>query len=156
MLRIERCGESLSMNCSLLTYYGTDNSVYRDAYAIRLSVFSDEQGISKENERDEFDDTAYHCVIYVDKQPVACGRLNISNESAKICRIAVMKTFRENGYATQICNHCISFAQQNGAKYIYLHSQTYIADLYEMLGFTCEGKVFLEENIPHIRMVKKL
>ena len=144
------------MNSSLLTDYGTENIVYRDAYTIRISVFSDEQGISKENERDEFDDTAFHTVIYVDTKPVACGRLNIINESAKICRIAVMKTFRENGYATQICRHCISFARQNGAKYVYLHSQTYITGLYVRLGFTCEGKVFLEEDIPHIRMVKHL
>jgi predicted GNAT family N-acyltransferase len=144
------------MGTLLLTDVGTDNSVFQDAYSLRITVFSEEQGIPQDNELDEFDDAAYHCVTYIDERPVACGRLNIINDGAKICRLAVMKNFRKSGYATELCNHFISLARQNGAKYIYLHAQTYITNLYQKIGFTCEGDTFLEEGIPHILMIKKL
>lgn len=141
---------------TLLTNYGIDNSVFKDAYFIRLTVFSEEQGIPQANELDDFDATAYHCVIYVDKIPVACGRLNIINDGAKICRIAVLRDFRKSGYATELCNHFITLAKQKGAKYVFLHAQTYIIHLYKKIGFIAEGDHFFEEGIPHIRMFMKL
>jgi predicted GNAT family N-acyltransferase len=144
------------MGILLLTDIGTNNSVFQDAYHIRLKVFSEEQGIPQNNELDEFDNTAYHCVIYLDEIPIACGRMNIINDGAKICRIAVMKDSRRSGYATELCKHFISIAQQNGAKYVYLHAQTYITDLYRKIGFVSEGENFIEEGIPHVRMTKKL
>ncbi len=144
------------MGILLLTDMGINNSVFQDAYNIRLKVFSEEQGIPRDNELDEYDDTAYHCVIYVDEIPIACGRMNIINDGAKICRIAVIKGSRRSSYATELCKHFISIAQQKGAKYVYLHAQIYITDLYKKIGFASEGKSFIEEGIPHVRMIKKL
>lgn len=139
-----------------LTSIGTNNSVFKDAYCIRLKVFSEEQGIPQQNELDELDYTAYHQVIYKDKIPVACGRMNIINDSAKICRIAVTRDFRRYGYATKISMHFICLAKQNEVKYVFLHAQTYIVKLYEKIGFVSEKIVFIEEGIPHVRMTMKI
>jgi len=144
------------MESLLLTKIGTKNSVFKDAYYIRLKVFSEEQGIPKENELDVYDSTAYHSVVYFDNIPIVCGRLNIINDGSKICRIAVINNFRRNGYATKLCKHFISLSQSKGAKYVYLHAQTYTVDLYKKIGFVPEGNIFFEEQIPHIRMTKKL
>lgn len=140
----------------VLTGIGKNSFVFQDAYHIRIKVFSEEQGISKNNELDEYDDTAYHCVIYIGDIPIACARMNIIKDTAKICRIAVMKESRRCGYATLLCKHIISIAQQRGAKYAYLHAQTNISDLYRKIGFISEGETFIEEGIPHVRMIKKL
>lgn len=123
------------MGILLLTDVGIHNTVFKDAYNIRLKIFSEEQGLSQANELDEFDKTAYHGVIYIDEIPIACGRMNIINDGAKLCRIAVIKNSRNSGYATKLCKHFISIAQKNGAKYVYLHAQTYIIDLYRKIGF---------------------
>lgn len=139
-----------------LTNIGTNNSVFKDAYDIRLKVFSEEQGIPQQNELDEFDDTAYHRVIYVDKIPVACGRMNIVDDTAKICRIAVIRDFRRNGYATELCMQFISLAKQMEMKYVFLHAQIYIVELYKQIGFVSEKEEFIEDGIPHVRMTLEL
>ena len=46
-----------------------------DAFAVRISVFVDEQGISRDDELDDLDATAIHCVAYADSTPVGAGRL---------------------------------------------------------------------------------
>jgi len=144
------------MDFLLKTEFGKDNSVFLDAYSIRLKVFCEEQGIPIENEIDSLDDLAYHCVIYIEGKPVACGRMLIEDNAAKLCRIAVLKIHRKKGYATCLSRHLISIAQQNELEYVYLHAQTYISELYEKMGFISEGAVFLEEHIPHIKMTKPL
>lgn len=139
---------------NILTKIGTNSSVFQDAYHIRLKVFCEEQGIPRDHELDGFEDTAYHSVVYVNETPIACGRMNIINDGAKICRVAVMKDSRRSGYAIEMCKHLISIAQQHGAKYVYLHAQTYITNLYEKIGFIPEGENFIEDDIPHVRMIK--
>ncbi|BAY65980.1 GCN5-related N-acetyltransferase [Calothrix brevissima NIES-22] len=39
---------------------------------------------------------------------------------------------------------------------IVVHSQAYIKALYENLGFIPEGEIFIEADIPHVKMKKKL
>lgn len=41
-----------------------------DAFQIRQEVFVDEQGVSMEEEMDEYDDHAIHFVGYIDQRPV--------------------------------------------------------------------------------------
>lgn len=144
------------MGFLLSTNIGINNSVFQDAYQIRLKVFVEEQGIPQDNELDDFDNSAYHCVIYNNEIPIACGRMNIINDGAKICRIAVMKDSRRRGHATDLCRHFLLLAQELGANYVYLHAQKYIANLYRKMGFVSEGDNFMEEGIPHVRMKKKL
>jgi predicted GNAT family N-acyltransferase len=145
------------MKISRLTEIGTNNFVFDDAIKIRLKVFSDEQGIPYDNELDEFDYTAYHQVIYIDNKPIACARLNIiDNNTAKICRIAVIKNYRRHGYATELCKYFISVAKEKKIKNIVLHSQLYVVELYEKIGFVGDRDVFIEENIPHVLMTMAL
>lgn len=144
------------MDILVLTDKGTNNAVFRDAYRIRLRVFSEEQGIPEDNEIDDLDNTAYHCVIYTDGIPTACGRMNIVDGWGKICRIAVMKDYRRRGFATDLCKRLIAMAQQSKAEYVYLHAQAYITELYAKIGFVPEGDIFLEEGIPHVRMTKRI
>jgi predicted GNAT family N-acyltransferase len=42
-----------------------------DAYAVRMSVFVNEQGFSPELETDEIDHTAYHIVLFDGSKPMA-------------------------------------------------------------------------------------
>ena len=83
--------------------FGNNNSVFDDAFSVRKKVFVEEQGIPIENEYDDFDSTAYHFVLYVNTTPIACARVNIEHERAKICRIAVISAYRGNGIASRLC-----------------------------------------------------
>jgi predicted GNAT family N-acyltransferase len=135
---------------------GINNDVFTDAMKIRNIVFVNEQGVPKQNELDEWDNTAFHFVAYINDVPVATARVYFFKECAKICRVAVLKKYRRRGFAKKLCEYCVDYIENMGYALVFLHSQTYIKALYESLGFTIEGGEFLEENIPHIKMVKHL
>lgn len=132
------------------------NDVFEDALKIRFEVFCGEQGVPEENERDESDETAVHVVLYTCGKPKACGRVYFMDNLARVGRIAVLKSERRKGYATQICNELLKIAFERGAESVVIHSQLSAEEFYKSLGFEAEGDVFYEENIPHVKMVKVL
>lgn len=129
---------------------------FSDSYEIRKTVFVEEQRIPIENEMDGLDAECFHIVLYNDAAPVGSGRLYIHDDIARLGRIAVLKNERGKGYATVICNALIDIARREKAKLVTLDSQSYVASLYEKLGFVREGGEFLEEGILHIKMNMQL
>jgi ABC-type dipeptide/oligopeptide/nickel transport system ATPase subunit len=61
---------------------------------VRLAVFVEEQGIPREEELDELDEVAVHCVGYAVDTPVAAGRLVLSDGYGKVGRMAVLREHR--------------------------------------------------------------
>ena len=47
-------------------------------------------------------------------------------------------------------------ARRAGFDRVVLNAQTKVADFYERLGYRREGEVFVEADIPHVRMTKPL
>jgi len=127
-----------------------------EAMKVRLPVFVTEQGIPKENECDNNDKIAYHAVLYKNNIPVACGRLYFTDNIAHIGRVAVLKEYRRKGYATAVCKKLIDIAVSHKINDITLDAQKYVVELYEKLGFKVVGDEFLDENIPHLKMVLKI
>ncbi len=125
---------------------------YSVSAAIRTTVFVEEQEIPIEDEMDEHDSSAWHIVLSVDGIPAGTGRIYIENDIAKLGRVAVLESERGKGYAIQICKELIEVAKKEKAKLVTLNSQSYVASLYDKLGFIRCGEEFLEEGIPHIRM----
>jgi len=126
---------------------------YTEAMRVRYTVFVEEQGVPYENEIDEHDKTAYHVILSDKDEPIGCGRIYFTDNTAKLGRVAVLEEYRRKGYAVKICEELINIAVSQDIKNIVLHSQTYVVPLYEKLGFKCVGDEFLEENIPHLKMV---
>ena len=125
-----------------------------DAALIRKSVFIYEQGF--ENEFDDIDKTAVHCVLYLGGYPVGTGRVFEENGSAHIGRVAVQKNYRGKGNGTKIINSLESYAKEQGFKECALSAQTRAKGFYEKLGYEQQGEEYFEEYCRHILMVKKL
>jgi len=128
------------------------NEDYSVSADIRKTVFVEEQGIPVEDEMDEHDAFAWHIVLFADGVPAGSGRIYIENSIAKLGRVAVLKKERGKGYATFICKALIDVAKRENATLVTLNSQSYVASLYDKLGFARCGAEFLEEGIPHIKM----
>lgn len=133
-----------------------NNEIFDDALSVRYEVFCDGQGIPREKERDEKDASAVHVVLYERCKPKACGRVYFEEDYAKIGRVAVLKAEERRGFGTQICNELLKIAFERGAECAVLHSQLTAEGFYKTLDFISEGEVFLEEDIPHIKMTKVL
>ena len=128
---------------------------FSDASKIRFAVFVKEQNVPQEHEIDEYDKSSYHAVLYENEISIACGRLYFTDNIAHIGRVAVLKNYRRKGYATTVCKKLIDLAKSfRKTEVIMLGAQKYVVELYKKLGFKVVGKEYLDENIPHFKMIK--
>ena len=125
-----------------------------DAVFVRTTVFIDEQGF--ENELDGNDKISRHIVIYDNNKPVATCRVFCQNGKYKLGRVAVLKSCRGKGYGKAVCEAAEDFVREKGGDSLHLNSQIPVIDFYKKLGYETVGGIFLEEDVEHIAMVKKL
>lgn len=127
-----------------------------DAFRIRKAVFVKEQGVAEEVELDEFEDIADHVLVYYENEPVGTGRVRVVDEYAKLERICVLSTHRMHRLGKAIMDELEAIAREKGMKKAKLHGQVQAAAFYEKQGYEVASTVFMEENIPHVKMVKDL
>jgi predicted GNAT family N-acyltransferase len=127
-----------------------------DAFAVRIAVFVDEQGIPRSEELDEHDASAVHCVAYEGGRPIAAGRLVVADGYGKIGRMAVLRERRRAGIGALVLAALEREAAARGVPEIRLSAQLRARAFYERNGYTAAGGVYDEVGIPHIAMVKWL
>lgn len=76
-------------------------------------------------------------------------------EYAAIGRVCTAKTYRGQGISRQLMNHAIQFITQNKELPITVSAQAYLETFYHSLGFETVSEPYLEDGIPHIRMVRE-
>ncbi|MHA7963289.1 GNAT family N-acetyltransferase [Paenibacillus sp. CAU 1782] len=128
----------------------------REAFRVRMEVFVEEQGVSAEAEIDEYEESSIHVLARNNGQPAGAGRLRVVEETAKLERICVLNHFRIGGTGKAIMIKLEEIAKEMGLKKAKLHAQTQAAGFYEKLGYASDSDVFMEEGIPHVRMIKAL
>ena len=123
------------------------------AFGIRLRVFVREQGVPVEIETDRDDKRALHFLALKAGKAVGTARVVMHHRSAKVGRMAVLKSYRGKGVGTRLLKQAIVTAKRHGAQKIYLHAQVPVIAFYEALAFRCVGPVFTEAGIPHRKMI---
>jgi predicted GNAT family N-acyltransferase len=118
---------------------------------IRREVFVEEQGWPESTERDRFDETALHLMVYVDEIPAATGRI-WRDGRFRIGRLAVRKQFRGQKIGDLALRLLVYKAFSSGAKSISAGVQTYIAPLYKKFGFKECGEESTYAGRPCIEM----
>ena len=125
--------------------------------SVRQAVFQQEQGVAPELEFDGQDEAAQHLLAFWDHRPVGTTRIRLlGKQSAKIERVAVLSEARGLGIGKQLMEKAFAFLQQQQVREAQVHAQLHVQDFYEKLGFVAEGAVFLEAEIPHVKMKKRL
>jgi predicted GNAT family N-acyltransferase len=125
------------------------------AFAIRMRVFVKEQRVPAEIELDRDDARARHFLAMAAGNAVGTARLVMRRGSAKIGRMAVVKSSRRKGIGKRLLQRAIAAANELGARKIYLHAQVPVIGFYESLGFCAVGPVFDEAGIAHRKMILK-
>ena len=117
--------------------------------AIREEVFVVEQGVPREIELDDADESATHFLLRQGSTPLACGRLS---PEGKVGRMAVRKDYRKRGLGLQLLNYIIAHARRQGLGHLRLHAQQSAIGFYRSAGFSVYGEPFEEAGIPHVAM----
>ena len=120
--------------------------------SLRYQVFVVEQKVPEEMEWDEFDEIAWHAIVTADNQTVGTGRLILDGHIAKIGRMAVQSSRRNQGIGKSVLNALIQTAKEKGAQECILHAQTHAIAFYAKEDFEPHGPIFDEAGIPHVEM----
>ena len=129
-----------------------------DALAIRRAVFIEEQGVSEEEEIDEYDgDPAattgvVHVVAYCRGVAAATGRMMVHappGEHPHIGRVAVLREYRGQGLGRAVMLALHNEAQRRGYAGVALGAQLHAIPFYETLGYIVSGEVYLDAGIEH-------
>ena len=120
-----------------------------DIKNIRRAVFINEQQVPENMEWDNEDETAYHCLAYVDDQAVGTGRIQ---RNGHLGRMAVLKAFRKQGIGSKILRFLIEYHQLKSEETIVIHAQSHALAFYQSSGFIKYGDEFMEAGIPHFTM----
>jgi len=123
----------------------------KEIYEVRRQVFVEEQGVSKEEEYDEYETTSTHLLIKMDEKIVGTCRYRNTVMGVKLERFAVLKKFRGLGVGAVLVKEVLN--QIDSSQQVYLHAQVQVVDFYTKFGFRKEGKVFKEAGIHHFKMV---
>lgn len=126
------------------------------AYDIRKKVFVDEQHVPIDLEIDEHEGEAVHFICSNGEQYVGASRLRFVEQYGKLERICVLKEARGNHYGKDLIAAMEDEIKKRDLHEARLHAQTHAVALYESVGYSVVSEEFLDANIPHVEMLKKL
>ena len=135
----------------------TLNELY-NILKLRSEVFVVEQKCIYQD-LDDVDKTSYHFFIKEENDRII-SYLRIfekDGETAQIGRVLTDEKERKKGYAFKLMEKGIEFCKKEmKKKKIYLEGQVYCHKFYLKLGFNIISDEFLEDGIPHYKMLKIL
>jgi len=126
------------------------------ALRLRERVFSLEQGVRPEADRDGRDPEATHLVAVEGARVVGTCRLVFQGALARLGRMAVERELRGAGVGAALLREAEREALAAGATSISLHAQLPARSLYERDGYRQRGGRFVEEGIDHVAMEKRI
>ena len=135
----------------------TLNELYK-IMQLRSQVFVVEQNCIYQD-LDDIDKISYHLFIKGNNDMIK-AYLRIfekDKDIAQIGRVVTEEKERKKGYATKLMEKGIQLIKNEMKKdKVYLEGQVYCKDLYLKLGFEIISDEFLEDGIPHYKMIKIL
>ena len=133
------------------------NELYK-IMQLRSQVFVVEQNCIYQD-LDDIDKISYHLFIKGNNDMIK-AYLRIfekDKDTAQIGRVVTDEKERKKGYATKLMEKGIQLIKNEMKKNkVYLEGQVYCKDLYLKLGFEIISDEFLEDGIPHYKMIKIL
>jgi len=128
-----------------------------EAFYVRRQVFVGEQGISEDLVFDNNDRDALHLVVKDGKRAIGTARVRfIGNNEAKLERMAVSKAFRYKGVGRGIITFLNKELKSKQVQQLVIHAQEGAVEFYKSCGFEESSSPFLEANIKHIKMHKRI
>ena len=146
------------MKITTYTYQQLSKEKLYQIIRLRLEVFVLEQNCIYQD-LDNKDQKAIHLVGEEEGKVIAYTRLFKKGdyfENASIGRVIVKKESRKKDYGKKIMQKSIEeLKNEHNEENIEISAQKYLIKFYDDLGFKKTGEEYLEDNIPHIKMVLK-
>ena len=106
---------------------------------------------------DNRDQNSYHLYLRENKRIIAYLRIidkGIAYGAVSIGRVMIVESHRNKGLAREMMKYAIKFIEDElKENVIKISAQEYLSDFYKSLGFKQASGVYLEVEIPHIKMI---
>ena len=90
-------------------------------------------------------DMTFYVALY-NGEPVSCGTVFITTESAGIYDVATKEEYRKKGFGSAIFNYLLGIAKQSGLEYCILQASADGAGIYKKMGFLEACNINIYEN----------
>ncbi|MBR2875952.1 MAG: GNAT family N-acetyltransferase [Clostridia bacterium] len=138
----------------------TTNDELEAALNIRRNVFINEMGVPENIELDEFDtpdSLCKHILVLYNKKAVGTARCNlISDKKLKIQRFCFLPEYRKSGLGKLLLEFIETTFSSEGYNYFFLEAKFSVQQFYEKCGYKTVSDIFIEANVPHIKMEKTI
>ena len=145
------------MECIVRTFNELSTDELYQILRLRIEVFVVEQDCVYQD-IDNKDQKALHVLGIKDNSVVAYTRIFKPGdyfENASIGRVVVARDQRQYGYGKAIMKTSLQTIEARFPKVsVEISAQSYLLKFYSELGFRPVGEEYLEDGIPHTRMVK--
>jgi ElaA protein len=129
-----------------------------DILRLRNEVFIVEQNCPYQD-LDNKDLSSWHLMGKKNKKLLAYSRLfapGISYSESSIGRVVSSPSARKTGMGKQLMEESIlQIRNLFHTDTIRIGAQLYLKKFYESFGFIADGEIYLEDNIPHVQMLRK-
>ena len=146
------------LDISILNFKDLNIHQLYDVLQLRSEIFVVEQDCVYQD-IDGKDDKALHVLGYKNNKLIAYTRLFKAGdyfEDASIGRVVVKENEREHQYGYDIMNVSIEAIKNHfNTTKILLSAQVYLKRFYNNLSFFEVGEEYLEDGIPHIKMLRE-
>lgn len=147
----------MSLDIKIKSFEALTTHELYDMLQLRSEVFVVEQNCVYQD-IDGKDEKSLHVLGFKGDKLVAYTRIfkpGFYFEKASIGRVVVAKSERNHQYGYQIMEASIEAIQTHFSEsVIKISAQLYLKEFYSQLGFKAVGASYLEDDIPHIAMVK--
>lgn len=130
-------------------------SEWHEVLRLRTAVFVVEQKCPYQ-EADDKDPIAWHLELHHGRELIGTLRIlppGIAYQESSLGRVAVRADYRRLGLGREVMTRALAFCDSRWPT-LRLSAQLYLRPFYESLGFTVVGEPYLEDDIPHIEMLR--
>ena len=127
--------------------------------AVRRAVFVTEKGVPAQLEvdgDDRLNGPCLHVLIQVDGADAGALRLRRAGTAARLQRFCLLSSFRGRGWGRAAMAQVEALCRARGADKLTLDAKFEVQGFYAACGCRAVSEVFLEVNVPHVKMEKPL
>ncbi len=130
---------------------------YQQMIQLRMNILREPLGLNFTKEELEKEKDHILIVAYEEDEMLGCCMLKkIDTHTLQLRQMAVKNNLQRKGIGASIMSFAETVSRDKGYKKIIMHARDSAVGFYERFGYKLKGEQFIEVNLPHHVMEKKL
>ena len=142
---------------SVIRSFRKNSSDYQQALALRTEVLRKPLGLQFTETELKKDEEDIHWGLFKGDSIMACLTLTVVDKKrVKMRQVAVNTNVQGTGLGKQLSGAAEKYAADKGFEIVFCHARETAVGFYKSMGYEVVGDRFVEVNIPHYVMQKRI